>query len=529
MPAFTIHWTVIPTCERPRNPNKLDRLTTLEQTFLHFPGVGARTEQRLWEAGIEDWASLKARLARGISPFATDLATAKPVRTEQARRWLQSCDDSISALRRQDLNYFLELLPPSEHLRVLKDRLDDTLYLDIETTGLSPHHSGVTVIGALYRDVFHQWVWPQPIDGLRRLLKDAKVVVTYNGRRFDVPFLRHHLPKFPEPRAHVDLRYVAAQLGVTGGQKAIEQHLKLARPRAVDGLDGPDAIVLWCDAIYGRARSLERLLAYNRADCEQLRRIAASLLDVTPSRRMRTELGHRPTGHATLRRVWSRQKPTLDRLLEALPRRWKRTPRVVGVDLRGNPRNPTGWALCVGAQVTTCELRSDEEILQQTLNAAPDLVSIDAPLALPRGRKSPFDDSPCREVGGIVRDAERILWSRGIGVYPALIPHMQGLTARGIRLAKLLRARGITVIESYPGAAQDILGIPRKKRDLSLLRRGLEEFGFQLGGRESHDELDALTSALTGYFFLANQYEGLGAEDECFLIVPEWTATKLWS
>lgn len=505
-------------------------MTSLEQTFLHFPGIGPSTERRLWDAGVQDWRTLKAKLSKGASPFDVSHVPAR-VRKETKifTQWIQSCEDSIQALRGRDLGYFVKLLPPSEHLRVLRNRLDDALYLDIETTGLSPHHSGVTVIGALYRDVFHQWVWPQAIDGLRRLMKQATVVVTYNGRRFDVPFLRHHLDDVPEPRAHVDLRYVASHLGVTGGQKAVEEHLKLRRPKAVDGLEGADAIVLWCDAVYGRARSLDRLLAYNRADCEQLKRIAASLLDATPSRRMRVELGHKPTDHTTLRRAWTKQRPTLKRLLEELPSKWKRTPKVVGIDLRGNPKNPTGWTLCEGAKVTTCELRSDEDIFAHTVDAAPDVISIDAPLALPRGRKSAFDDSPCRETGGIVRDAERILWSRGIGVYPALIPHMQGLTSRGIRLANAFRARGFDVIESYPGAAQDILGIPRKKRDLSLLRRGLEEFGFRLDGDESHDELDAVTSALTGYFYLADQYEALGAEDECFLIVPEWTATKEWT
>lgn len=123
-------------------------------------------------------------------------------------------------------------------------------------------------------------------------------------------------------------------------------------------------------------------------------------------------------------------------------------------------------------------LFDDEEILSLTLSARPDLVSIDAPLSLPRGRISVSDDSPCREKGGIVRDAERILWSRGIPVYPSLIRHMQGLTLRGITLARRLRESGIPVIESYPGAAQDILGIPRKRVDLNILRRGLEEFGF---------------------------------------------------
>jgi predicted nuclease with RNAse H fold len=442
--------------------------------------------------------------------------------------WIRACDDSSSALSRRDLGYFVDLLPPSQHLRVLRNRLDEALYLDIETTGLSPYHCGVTVIGALFKGVFHQWVWPQALDGLWRLLSEAELVVTYNGRRFDVPFLQHHMAMLPMPRAHVDLRYVASHLGITGGQKAVEEHLKLRRPKAVDGLDGFDAVVLWCDAVYGRERSLRRLLAYNRADCEQLKRIAASLLETSGSRRMKTAIGHKAATHSTLRRAWTEQRPTLTRLLDELPSSWSRTPRVVGIDLRGNPRNPTGWVLCEGSKLTHCEVKDDQEIFSLTMNADPDLISIDAPLALPRGRKSAFDDSPCRRTGGIVRDAERILWSRGIGVYPALIPHMQGLTARGIQLASDFREEGLAVIESYPGAAQDILGIPRKKRDLSMLRKGLAEFGFKLSGQESHDELDAITSALVGYFYLADQCEGLGAEDECYLMVPRWTATKSW-
>ena len=38
------------------------------------------------------------------------------------------------------------------------------------------------------------------------------------------------------------------------------------------------------------------------------------------------------------------------------------------------------------------------------------LIWVDAPLSLPRGRKSVSDASPCRKTGGIVRDAERVLW-----------------------------------------------------------------------------------------------------------------------
>jgi len=105
---------------------------------------------------------------------------------------------------------------------------------------------------------------------------------------------------------------------------------------------------------------------------------------------------------------------------------------------------------------------------------------------------------------------------------------MQGLTRRGILLAKLLKGNGIDVIESYPGAAQDILNIPRKGLDQSLLRKGLEDFGFQIKSNPTHDELDAVTSALVGYYYLAKEYEPIGAEEEGYMIVPKRTASMEW-
>ena len=68
---------------------------------------------------------------------------------------------------------------------------------------------------------------------------------------------------------------------------------------------------------------------------------------------------------------------------------------------------------------------------------------------------------------------------------------MQKLTARGIRLAGSLRSQGIPVIESYPGAAQDIMRIPRKGAGPEWLKIGLGDFGVS-GDYETqnvtHDE-----------------------------------------
>jgi dephospho-CoA kinase len=106
---------------------------------------------------------------------------------------------------------------------------------------------------------------------------------------------------------------------------------------------------------------------------------------------------------------------------------------------------------------------------------------------------------------------------------------MQGLTQRGIRLAERFRALGIPVIESYPGAAQDIMGIPRKGAGEKYLRQGLSEFGIR-GAYEtevvSHDELDAITSAVVGSFFLADQFEALRGPTEGALIIPDLKSSE---
>ena len=154
---------------------------------------------------------------------------------------------------------------------------------------------------------------------------------------------------------------------------------------------------------------------------------------------------------------------------------------------------------------------------------------IDSPLSLPTGRREVTDDDPTRDEFGIVRHCERILFQRGVNVYPCLIQSMQQLTKRGIKLAKHFRSMGVPVIESYPGAAQDIMDIPRKRAGLEYLAKGLADFGL-IGDFASeivsHDELDAITAAAVGLFFWSGKYEALGNEDENFLIVPELNGSK---
>jgi predicted nuclease with RNAse H fold len=57
---------------------------------------------------------------------------------------------------------------------------------------------------------------------------------------------------------------------------------------------------------------------------------------------------------------------------------------VIGIDLAGSSRNPTGWALLKGKAVKNLLLYTDNEISENTLRNHPALIAIDAPLSLPQ-------------------------------------------------------------------------------------------------------------------------------------------------
>jgi predicted nuclease with RNAse H fold len=197
-------------------------------------------------------------------------------------------------------------------------------------------------------------------------------------------------------------------------------------------------------------------------------------------------------------------------------------PRVIGIDLAASPARRTGWALLDDDREESAPVRTTEEIVARTLARKPHLVTIDAPLSLPLGRDCARDDCACQRLG-ITRLAERELRRRGIGVFWCLLPSMQALTLRGMALAATLRAQNIPVLEVYPGAAQDLLGIARKRAGLDQLHAGLAGFGVR-GIPDlpaiSHDELDAITAALVGMFYLAGQYEAVGSEAEGVTVLP---------
>lgn len=410
---------------------------------------------------------------------------------------------------------------------------DRVLFLDIETTGLSHFYDEVTIVGWSFGGRASTLVKGQDHAALKRDAAAAVAVVTFNGIRFDARFLQREFPDIHLPKVHLDLMYLCRRIGLTGGQKKIEEALRLGFREGLSDVDGFAAVLLWHRYLRGDIAALGRLIRYNRCDIAAMGAIfdvvlsklssqldlyseVASFIDwsapagwANPPDNLPVPSSHRSSVH------------TFDSLFAGTS---AETLRVIGIDLTGSEARPSGWCLLDGYIAETWLLSTDDEIIERTLSSNPQLVSIDSPLSLPAGRISVDDSDPGRHEFGIMRWSERELKRRGINVYPCLLPSMQKLTARGMRLADRLRSVGIPVIESYPGAAQDIMRIPRKGAGEEWLKLGLNEFGV-LGSYTyeavSHDELDAITSALVGTFHWIGRSEGLGTVEEPPLIVPK--------
>jgi len=493
-------------------------VTMIEQTFIHIPGVGRQTERELWANGIHDWDDAD-RFEKKFGRVATRLQ----------RKLDDYIPRSREAIKQKDAAFFDRLSVLGEAWRLFPEFSDSCIYLDIETTGLSSVFDTVTMVGLYDGRRYQLFVDGDNLQEFPQHLRKYSMVVTFNGSGFDLRFLKLAFPDLILPSIHIDLRWVTRKLGMKGGLKEIETQLGIRRPSEIEELTGYDATVLWARYLRGDEKALSQLIQYNTEDVVHLKAIMEISYDRLARKTVEFRQASKPMfkGVGELPRI--RRKAALtapatnpsNLVLELLDkcRTLDRAPRIVGIDLTGSEKRATGWALMDGANATTKPLSTDDELFNETVAVKPDLVSIDSPLSLPEGWIDP--DAPCAQP--IYRKCELALKRMGISVFWCLLPTMKCLTKRGMRLAQRLRTAGVKVIESYPGAAQDLLGIPRKGSSLEELKWGLSRAGIKgeyLHGKVTHDEVDAITSALVGLFYLADDYIALGNAVEDYLIVP---------
>ena len=196
--------------------------------------------------------------------------------------------------------------------------------------------------------------------------------------------------------------------------------------------------------------------------------------------------------------------------------------KFIGIDLAGSQSRPTGFCELDERNNARCMvLFSDEEIKTAVKQSHGKVAAIDAPLALPVGRHCL--EEHCRGRSHF-RACDLVLTRMRIRGFPLTIGPMRTLTSRGIRIARQLKLLGVSVIETYPGAAQDLLRIPRKQYGLEVLQKGLTDLGVKGDLRRrklTGDELDAVNCALVAKEYASGSYLAIGDPSEIMMILPK--------
>ncbi|MFH1404410.1 MAG: ribonuclease H-like domain-containing protein [Candidatus Altiarchaeota archaeon] len=239
----------------------------LESTFQHIQGVGERTERHLWERGCKNWDLL----------IHDDFNLPK----DTYRRLKAGVMESKCRLESMDHDYFRNNLPRSITWRAYENFRNHACFMDIETTGLSPEHDDVTTVCVHSPAGTESYVAGKNLGRLRDDLREFRYIVSFNGSRFDLPFLTRRMGvRFNQ--IHLDLLYPLRRLGYSGGLKRIEKMLGFSRD--TEGVDGYDAVRLWRAyrknsevEVAGRRVSgedaLNLLVDYNREDTVNLESI----------------------------------------------------------------------------------------------------------------------------------------------------------------------------------------------------------------------------------------------------------------
>ena len=223
----------------------------LSNSFIHIPSIGQKTEKKIWGNGI-----------RTNEEFINSSTKIIPPRTRE--KIINHINISVS--NTEDPHHYYDTLPSKEQWRIFKRFQNTTAYIDIETTGLDSYRDEITTIALYDGENIKHYVNGKNLDEFTEDIFDYNVIVTYNGKSFDVPFIESFF-NIEIPHCHLDLRYILKSLGYAGGLKSCEKQLGIGRGDDLDGVDGFMAVLIWNH--YQRRedkKALETLLAYNIED-----------------------------------------------------------------------------------------------------------------------------------------------------------------------------------------------------------------------------------------------------------------------
>lgn len=244
----------------------------LTSSFIFAKGLTEELERALWAKGLVSWEILRQYPEEAASVLGAS----------RAQKLVEQVVEAQAAFDKGDHAWFKAAWPEREQWRLWKGwaTLEQTAFVDIETTGLTPGYDQITVIGLAdgARSIAYVAGRPQPgdepLEKFREAIRPYRLLVTYNGTSFDLPFIEKSFReanfRFEQP--HIDVMLPARAIGLQGGLKDMEKQVGITRPADIKDVRGAEAIQLWGQwKNTGDLAAYRKLTTYCKADCVNLK------------------------------------------------------------------------------------------------------------------------------------------------------------------------------------------------------------------------------------------------------------------
>jgi len=229
----------------------------LENSFSIIPGFGEKTEKKLWKNDVTHWDDIE-----GCSQLSSR-------KVEKADHFIEKAKKNLEV---GNTRFFGSQLDSKRLWRIYRNFEQKACFFDIETTGLDRKSSEVTTVSFYRNGETETLVQGRDLtsERLKEMFYRSDVFVSFNGKRFDQPFIEHNF-EVEMDKPHIDLMYLCNRLGLSGGLKKVEKQIGIERE--LEDIDGREAVRLWKQYQKGDRRALEKLVKYNRYDAKNLQQL----------------------------------------------------------------------------------------------------------------------------------------------------------------------------------------------------------------------------------------------------------------
>lgn len=238
----------------------------IRNSFIFLDKINKKTEQNLYKQGILSWDDfLKKDKIKGISKLRKSFYDKK-------------IKEASSQLKEDNYIYLSKIFKNKNSWRLYDHFKEEACFLDIETISVSSTKSQLVLVGLYNGNETKTMIKDINLDfkQLKIELDKFKMIITFNGNVFDIPYLNKCYKDIIKDKILLDLKVVCDQLKLKGGLKNIEKTLGIKRTnKIVEDIKGGDPLTLFKMAKgSNNPYYLNLLIEYNKEDVVNLETIA---------------------------------------------------------------------------------------------------------------------------------------------------------------------------------------------------------------------------------------------------------------